>query len=155
MSPLLSFAVHATLLLYAAAMGIALVRVLRGPRAQDRVLALDFMFVVAMLAMMVLAIRADSRIVLRGEHDLGCLLRHLPGDRVDAALQQRGRVRAGRPLHGTSGDRRPQRLEPGEVLGAAFGRRAVRVEAAPGVAVAGGPDRIGRHEQRIPDCHPD
>lgn len=66
MSPLLSFAVHATLLLYAAAMGIALVRVLRGPRAQDRVLALDFMFVVALLAMMVLAIRADSRMYFEG-----------------------------------------------------------------------------------------
>ena len=61
MSPLLTAAVFATLVLYALAMVAALVRVLRGPRAQDRVLALDFMFIVALLVLMVLAIRFDSR----------------------------------------------------------------------------------------------
>ena len=66
MSPLLSVAVTVTLLLYAAAMLLALARVLRGPRAQDRVLALDYLFVVALLLMMVLAIRYDSRMYFEG-----------------------------------------------------------------------------------------
>jgi multicomponent K+:H+ antiporter subunit F len=61
MSPLLSAAVTVTLGLYALAMLLALVRVLRGPRAQDRVLALDFMFVVALLLLVAVAIRYDSR----------------------------------------------------------------------------------------------
>ena len=53
-------------MLYALAMLLALVRVLRGPRAQDRVLALDFMFVVALLLLMLLAIRYDSRMYFEG-----------------------------------------------------------------------------------------
>lgn len=60
MTPILSIAITATLVLYAAAMGLALVRLMGGPRAQDRVLALDLMYVVGMLAMLVLAIRHDS-----------------------------------------------------------------------------------------------
>ncbi|TWO68517.1 K+/H+ antiporter subunit F [Caenimonas sedimenti] len=57
---LLAHAVTITLLLYGAAMVLALLRLFRGPRAQDRVVALDFIFVVAMLAMLTLAIRYDS-----------------------------------------------------------------------------------------------
>ncbi len=60
MSPLLTHAITATLLLYAIALAIGLARMIRGPGAQDRVLALDFLFVVAMLAMLVLAVRYDS-----------------------------------------------------------------------------------------------
>lgn len=56
----LGLAVAAALLLYGVAIGIALLRLLRGPRAQDRVVALDFIFAVAMLMMLVLAIRYDS-----------------------------------------------------------------------------------------------
>jgi multicomponent K+:H+ antiporter subunit F len=66
MSPLLSAAITLTLLLYATAMLLALARVLRGPRAQDRVLALDYLFVVALLLLMVLAIRYDSRMYFEG-----------------------------------------------------------------------------------------
>ncbi|MGV3572938.1 MAG: K+/H+ antiporter subunit F [Ramlibacter sp.] len=66
MNPLLSHAVTATLVLYALAMAVALLRLLHGPRAQDRVLAIDFMFVVAMLAMLVLAIGYDSRMYFEG-----------------------------------------------------------------------------------------
>jgi multicomponent K+:H+ antiporter subunit F len=65
-STLLAHAVTATLVMYVLALAIALLRVLRGPRAQDRVLAIDFMFVVAMLAMLVLAIRYDSRMYFEG-----------------------------------------------------------------------------------------
>ena len=66
MSSLLSIAITATLVLYALAMALALLRVTRGPRAQDRVLALDFLFVVGMLIMLVLAIRYDSRMYFEG-----------------------------------------------------------------------------------------
>jgi multicomponent K+:H+ antiporter subunit F len=60
-SAVLSIAITFTLVMYGLAMGIALLRVLRGPSAQDRVLALDFMYIVGMLLMLVLAIRYDSR----------------------------------------------------------------------------------------------
>ena len=60
MSGLLTVAITITLLLYVAAMVLGLMRLMRGPSAQDRVLALDFLFVVAMLIMLVLAIRYDS-----------------------------------------------------------------------------------------------
>ena len=66
MSPLLSLAITATLVLYAVAMGIGLLRVMRGPSAQDRVLAVDFLYVVGMLAMLVLAIRYDSEMYFEG-----------------------------------------------------------------------------------------
>jgi multicomponent K+:H+ antiporter subunit F len=66
MSTLLSLAITATLLMYVAAIGIALMRLLRGPSAQDRVLALDFMYVVGMLLMLVLAIRYDSEMYFEG-----------------------------------------------------------------------------------------
>jgi multicomponent K+:H+ antiporter subunit F len=60
MSPWLTGAIGVTLLLYALAMAIALRRLLGGPSAQDRVLALDFMTVVGMLILLVLAIAHDS-----------------------------------------------------------------------------------------------
>jgi len=60
MSTLLANAITATLLLYAVAMGLGVMRLMRGPSAQDRVLALDFLYVIAMLVMLVLAIRYDS-----------------------------------------------------------------------------------------------
>ena len=63
---LLSVAITATLVLYALAMGLTLVRVFRGPRAQDRVLAFDLLFVVAMEVLLVLAIRYDSTMYFEG-----------------------------------------------------------------------------------------
>ena len=60
MSPLLSFTVAATLACYAIAMALAAWRVLRGPSAQDRVLALDFISVNGMLVVLVLGIRYSS-----------------------------------------------------------------------------------------------
>lgn len=66
MSALLSVAITVTLVLYALAMGLGLVRVMRGPSAQDRVLAVDFLYVVGMLAMLVLAIRYDSEMYFEG-----------------------------------------------------------------------------------------
>ncbi|EGJ11446.1 MULTISPECIES: K+/H+ antiporter subunit F [Rubrivivax] len=66
MTPLLVWAVAATLALYALAMALGLARLMRGPSAQDRVLALDFLYVVGMLMMLVLAIRYDSRMYFEG-----------------------------------------------------------------------------------------
>ena len=48
------------------AMACATWRVIVGPRAQDRVLALDFLYVVGMLVMLVLAIRYDSEMYFEG-----------------------------------------------------------------------------------------
>jgi multicomponent K+:H+ antiporter subunit F len=66
MSPFLSTAITATLLLYTVAMGLGLLRLFRGPAAQDRVLALDFLYVVGMLVMLTLAIRYDSEMYFEG-----------------------------------------------------------------------------------------
>ncbi len=66
MSNVLSLAIGATLVLYALAMVIGAVRLFRGPSAQDRVLALDFVYVVGMLVMLVLAVRYDSEMYFEG-----------------------------------------------------------------------------------------
>ena len=60
MSPLLAAAVDLTLVLYALAMALVLPRLLGGPTAQDRVLALDLSYVFGMLVLLVLAIRYES-----------------------------------------------------------------------------------------------
>ena len=64
MSPLLSAAIVVTLGCYALAMALALLRLLRGPTAQDRVLALDFLYVNGML------VDAGARHPLRERHVL-------------------------------------------------------------------------------------
>jgi len=60
MSALLAAAIVVTLGLYSLAMMLAVVRLLRGPQAQDRVLALDFLYINGMLIMLVLGIRFSS-----------------------------------------------------------------------------------------------
>ena len=57
---LLSVAATLTLVLYALSAIVTLLRLFRGPRARDRVVPLDFTFMVAMLVLLVLAIRYDS-----------------------------------------------------------------------------------------------
>jgi multicomponent K+:H+ antiporter subunit F len=47
---------------YALASLLVLIRLLRGPRAQDRVLALDLLYLHAMLVMLVLGMRQQSDI---------------------------------------------------------------------------------------------
>lgn len=66
MSSLLPIAINATLVMYLLAMGVGLARLMVGPSAQDRVLAVDFLYVVAMLVMLVLAIRYDSDMYFEG-----------------------------------------------------------------------------------------
>lgn len=60
MSPLLYGASAVALVCLVLAMTFAVVRVFRGPSAQDRVLALDALYVCGMLVMLVLGIRYTS-----------------------------------------------------------------------------------------------
>ena len=54
MTPVLDWALPLALFMLALAMGCALIRLLKGPSAQDRVLALDCMYLNGMLVMLVL-----------------------------------------------------------------------------------------------------
>ena len=60
MSPVLYGAIVFTLGCYVLAMALALLRLYRGPSAQDRVLAMDLIYTIGMLVLMVLAIRYRS-----------------------------------------------------------------------------------------------
>ncbi|AKT30081.1 K+/H+ antiporter subunit F [Pseudomonas syringae pv. actinidiae] len=60
MSALLDNAILISLLVFALAMVITLIRLIKGPSAQDRVLALDYLYIIAMLIMLVLGIRYAS-----------------------------------------------------------------------------------------------
>ncbi len=60
MNPLLSFAIFFALGCYAVASVLVLFRLIVGPRAQDRVLALDLLYFHGMLVMLVLGIRYSS-----------------------------------------------------------------------------------------------
>ncbi|KYF67980.1 K+/H+ antiporter subunit F [Sorangium cellulosum] len=60
MSALLSGAIAFALGCYAVASVLVVIRLIRGPRAQDRVFALDLLYFHAMLVMMVLGIRHQS-----------------------------------------------------------------------------------------------
>ena len=57
---LLHLAIVVAQLLLLAAMGLCLVRMVRGPRAQDCVLALDALYVNAMLVLLTIGIRTGS-----------------------------------------------------------------------------------------------
>ncbi|MDX9843993.1 MAG: K+/H+ antiporter subunit F [Aquabacterium sp.] len=62
MSPFLFGAIVFTLGCYVLAMALALLRLYRGPSAQDRVLAMDLIYTIGMLVLMVLAIRYRSSV---------------------------------------------------------------------------------------------
>ena len=62
MSSPLSWALSLAILLLAIAMALTLVRLLRGPSAYDRVLALDCMYLNGMLLMLVLGMRYSSTV---------------------------------------------------------------------------------------------
>jgi multicomponent K+:H+ antiporter subunit F len=57
---LLGWAVLTAQFLLVAAMGCAAFRLLRGPRAQDRVLALDTLYIIAAMLLLVFGIRTGS-----------------------------------------------------------------------------------------------
>ena len=60
MNPILAWALPLALALLALAMLLTLVRLLKGPTAQDRVLALDCMYLCGMLLMLVLGLLYGS-----------------------------------------------------------------------------------------------
>ncbi|WP_066269536.1 K+/H+ antiporter subunit F [Hydrogenophaga palleronii] len=60
MTSFLFAAIVFTLACYVLAMALALLRLYRGPSAQDRVLAMDLIYTIGMLVLMVLAIRYRS-----------------------------------------------------------------------------------------------
>lgn len=60
MSAVLQACLIVTLVLYFVAALLALWRLVRGPGAQDRVLAIDFIYMLAMLAILALGIRYDT-----------------------------------------------------------------------------------------------
>ena len=60
MTSLLSMTISFTLGVYGLALLLALWRLLRGPGAQDRVLALDFISLIGMLVVLVIGIRSSS-----------------------------------------------------------------------------------------------
>ena len=62
MTPLLAWALKLALLLLAVAMLCALYRLLAGPTAQDRVMALDCLYINGMLMMLVLGINYASNV---------------------------------------------------------------------------------------------
>ena len=59
-SALLANAILFSLFLFSLAMVLTLVRLFKGPSAQDRVLALDYLYILAMLMMLTLGIRYAS-----------------------------------------------------------------------------------------------
>lgn len=61
MNPVLAWALPLALFLLVLATACALLRLLKGPSAQDRVLALDTMYLNGMLAMLVLGLIQSSR----------------------------------------------------------------------------------------------
>jgi multicomponent K+:H+ antiporter subunit F len=62
MNAFFDFAVAFAQVCFALAMGFATIRLLRGPRAQDRVLALDTFYVNAMLMLLMLGIRTSTTV---------------------------------------------------------------------------------------------
>ena len=66
MSQLLSGAIFFALGSYAVASVLVLLRLVGGPRAQDRVLALDLLYLHGMLVMLVLGIRHASDVYFEG-----------------------------------------------------------------------------------------
>ncbi len=60
MTSVLSLVIPATLVCFCLAIALATLRLLRGPSAQDRIQALDFIYVNGMLIVLVLGIRYAS-----------------------------------------------------------------------------------------------
>jgi len=62
MNPILSWALPLALFMLVLAMVCTLVRLIKGPAAQDRVLALDCMYINGMLAMLVLGLMYGNQL---------------------------------------------------------------------------------------------
>ena len=86
----LAIAIVAAQLLLLLAMACAIIRMVRGPRAQDRVLALDALYVNAMLLLLSIGIRTGS--VLYVEAGLTIALLGFAGTVAFAKFLLRGEV---------------------------------------------------------------
>jgi multicomponent K+:H+ antiporter subunit F len=64
MSSLLPWAILFALFCYLVAMALTLVRLLSGPSAQDRILALDYLYLTGMLVILVMGLRYSSDMYL-------------------------------------------------------------------------------------------
>jgi len=70
---ILALAVTVAQLALAAAMALALWRMVRGPRAQDRVLGLDALYVSSMLQLLVFGIRTGNTVYFESSLVIGAL----------------------------------------------------------------------------------
>ena len=70
---ILALAITFAQVLLAAAMALAAIRVLRGPRAQDRVLGLDALYVAAMLLLMTYGIQTGRTLYFEAALIIGLL----------------------------------------------------------------------------------
>jgi multicomponent K+:H+ antiporter subunit F len=73
MNPVIVFAVTAAQVLLGVAVMFAVYRLLRGPRAQDRVLALDTLYVNAMLLIITFGVRAGTTLYFEAALVIGML----------------------------------------------------------------------------------
>ncbi len=73
MSTLLAWSITATLLLLGLAMACAAFRMLRGPRAQDRVVGFDSLYVNAMLLLVTLGVRSGTTFYFEAALVIGLL----------------------------------------------------------------------------------
>ncbi|GAB1487887.1 K+/H+ antiporter subunit F [Opitutaceae bacterium] len=69
----LSWSLLIAQILLALAMAAAIYRMIRGPRAQDRVLSLDALYVTAMLMMVVFGIRSETTVYFEAALIIGVL----------------------------------------------------------------------------------
>lgn len=83
-------AVIAAQILLLLAMGMSIIRMVRGPRAQDRVLALDALYVNAMLLLLTIGIRTGSMLYV--EAGLIIALLGFVGTTAFAKFLMRGEV---------------------------------------------------------------
>jgi tyrosyl-tRNA synthetase len=93
--------------------------------------------------------RLRRGIVLGGDQDLGGLLGHLAGGRVDAAIQQAGRVGASGRVAARSAIVDQSSSSQAKPWVRARGVAVCRVKARSGAAVTCRAGRIGGHEQRV------
>jgi multicomponent K+:H+ antiporter subunit F len=63
-TPILAWAISFALFCYLAAMVLSLLRLFRGPSAQDRILALDYLYICGMLVILVVGMRYGSDMYL-------------------------------------------------------------------------------------------
>ena len=80
---LLNAAIIASQILLLLGMGCSLVRMVRGPRAQDRVLALDAFYVSAMILLLTIGIRTGSLLYVEAGLIIALAKFMMPGEVIE------------------------------------------------------------------------